>query len=61
MSSTYHLRLLGSVSITRDGLPLREFDSRKAVALLGYMARQNRPVERSQLVYLFWGDKAARG
>ena len=62
MSSTYHLRLLGSVSITRDGLPLREFDSRKAVALLGYLARQNRPVERSHLAYLFWGDKPeARG
>jgi DNA-binding SARP family transcriptional activator len=62
ISHTYQLRLLGSVNITKDGLPLRDFESRKAVALLGYLARQNRPVERSHLADLFWGDKPeARG
>jgi DNA-binding SARP family transcriptional activator len=62
MSHTYQLRLLGLVSIIKDGLPLRDFESRKALALLGYLGRQNRPVERSHLADLFWGDKPeARG
>jgi WD40 repeat protein/DNA-binding SARP family transcriptional activator len=62
MSNAYQLRLLGSISITKDELPLGDFESRKAVALLGYLGRQNRPIERSHLADLFWGDKPeARG
>jgi WD40 repeat protein/DNA-binding SARP family transcriptional activator len=62
MSNAYQLRLLGSVGIIKDGLPLRDFESRKTMALLGYLVRQNRPIERSNLADLFWGDKPeARG
>lgn len=62
MESNYRLRLLGMIQVEKDGRQLRDFDSRKALALLGYLARQDQPVSRSQLAGLFWGDKEeARG
>ena len=36
------------------GLPALR--SRKALALLGYLARQDQPVARSALVGMFWGE-----
>jgi predicted ATPase/DNA-binding SARP family transcriptional activator/Tfp pilus assembly protein PilF len=55
---TFRLRFLGAVQITQDDQPVRGFESRKALALLGYLAMQNRPIPREQLVDLFWGDKS---
>jgi predicted ATPase/DNA-binding SARP family transcriptional activator len=62
MQDIPHLRLLGTVQIERDGKPVRGFRSRKALALLGYLAVQAHPVPREQLVDLLWCDKPqARG
>jgi predicted ATPase/DNA-binding SARP family transcriptional activator len=58
----YRIRLLGTVQVEKNGALLRNFESRKALALLGYLARHDQPVSRSHLAGLFWGDKEeARG
>jgi predicted ATPase/DNA-binding SARP family transcriptional activator/Tfp pilus assembly protein PilF len=57
VAPTFHLRFLGAVQIVQDDQPVRGFESRKALALLGYLAAQSRPIPREQLVDLFWGDK----
>ena len=60
--SVFHLRFLGVVQVESDGEPVSGFRSRKALALLGYLAVQNRPVSREHLVDLFWEDMPeARG
>jgi DNA-binding SARP family transcriptional activator len=56
MTSTYQIRLLGPVAIEHTSQPWPTCTSRKALALLGYLIRQNQPVARSQLVSLFWGE-----
>jgi predicted ATPase/DNA-binding SARP family transcriptional activator len=62
MVSTFRLRLFGAAQVERDGDPLEGFKSRKALVLLGYLATQDQPVERSFLTELFWPDKSeARG
>ncbi|GIK38497.1 MAG: transcriptional activator [Chloroflexota bacterium] len=62
MDVIYRLRLLGMIRVEKKGVLLRDFESRKALALLGYLARQDQPVSRSHLAGLFWGDKEeARG
>ncbi|MBE7555297.1 MAG: tetratricopeptide repeat protein [Anaerolineales bacterium] len=62
MDVIYRLRLLGMMQVEKKGVLLRDFESRKALALLGYLARQDQPVSRSHLAGLFWGDKEeARG
>ncbi len=62
MARLFRLRFLGAVQIERDGKPVHGFRSRKALALLGYLAVQNRPVPREHLVDLFWeGMPEARG
>ena len=62
MASLFHLQLLGSVQIDRDGEPVIGFKSRKALALLCYLAAEGQPVSRSYLVELFWPDQPeARG
>ncbi|MCB9076807.1 MAG: AAA family ATPase [Anaerolineaceae bacterium] len=54
-----HLYVLGPVQIERDdGSPLQGFESRKAVALLCYLAVQSQPVSRTHLADLFWGEKS---
>jgi predicted ATPase/DNA-binding SARP family transcriptional activator len=58
MAATFQLRFLGTVEITRDGKPLRGFESRKSVALLAYLAARGQAVSRSLLASLLWGDKA---
>jgi predicted ATPase/DNA-binding SARP family transcriptional activator len=62
MGETVHLRLLGPVQVERAGEPVRGFESRKALALLCYLAVHEHPVPRSRLAALFWGNKPeARG
>ena len=51
------LALLGSIQITRNGESVRGFESRKALALLCYLAIRAQPVSRVELANLFWGDK----
>jgi len=57
MKSAFQLRFLGPVQIERDGEPVRGFESRKALALLAYLAVGGQPVPRERLVNLFWEDK----
>jgi len=62
MEGILRLRLLGTVQVEQDGEPVRGFKSRKALALLGYLAAQGKPVPREHLTDLFWGNKPeARG
>lgn len=57
MSSLFRLQLLGPVSLYRDGEPIHGFKSRKALALLGYLATEDCPISRSYLAELFWPDQ----
>lgn len=57
MSSLFRLQLLGPVSLDRDSEQIHGFKSRKALALLGYLAAEGRPVSRSYLAELFWPDQ----
>ncbi len=52
-----HLSLLGPVAIERAGAPVQGFESRKAVALLCYLAAEKQPLSRSHLADWFWQDK----
>jgi predicted ATPase/DNA-binding SARP family transcriptional activator len=62
MAIIYRLRLLGNIQVEKEGTLIRDFESRKSLALLGYLAQQAEPVSRSLLAGLFWGDKEeARG
>jgi DNA-binding SARP family transcriptional activator/tetratricopeptide (TPR) repeat protein len=56
MGETTRVQLLGPVRIERDGEPVRGFRSRKALALLGYLAVQGGPVPRERLADLLWED-----
>ncbi|MEO3431849.1 BTAD domain-containing putative transcriptional regulator [Inquilinus sp. CAU 1745] len=49
-----HLRLLGPLEVRRDGAALTLPSSRKARALLAYLALSPRPTARSQLCELLW-------
>jgi len=51
------LALLGSPQVTLDGVPVR-FDTRKAVALLAYLACTRRRHSREALAALLWPDYA---
>ncbi len=59
------LRLLGGLSITLDGSPVRGFISSKTQALLCYLAVTGRTHSRELLIGLLWGDlpeeRAAHG
>ncbi len=57
MTPLFRLQLLGSVQMDRDGEPIQGFKSRKALALLCYLAAESQPVSRSYLVELFWPDQ----
>jgi len=56
MEGSCRLRLLGPVQVERDGKPMRGFESRKALALLGYLAVHDGPIPREQLVDLLWPE-----
>ena len=49
------LTTLGSPAAERDGQPLA-FDTRKATALLAYLALEGQPQPRDRLAALFWPD-----
>lgn len=51
------LDLLGVVQVTRGGAPSGGFESRKALALLCYLALQQGPRTRLHLAELFWPDR----
>ncbi len=53
-ASTLRIRLLGGVAVLRDGVALPLPASRKARALLGFLAMAPRPVGRSALCELLW-------
>ncbi len=60
---TIAIRLLGPVDIRVGGAPLA-VDTRKAIALLAYLALTGRPASRESLGALLWpdsGDQEARG
>jgi DNA-binding SARP family transcriptional activator len=57
MGGIVRLQLLGPFQAERDRAALRGFESRKAMALLCYLAVQVHPISRSYLANLFWGDK----
>lgn len=58
----YTLSLFGSVSIEQSGEAVKGLRSRKAIALLAYVAAHNKPLPRSHLAELFWqGEEEARG
>lgn len=50
----YTLLLFGPPSIEQSGQPVKGLRSRKALALLAYVATGNRPQPRSHLAELFW-------
>ena len=51
----YALYLLGSPRIERDGIPV-DVDTRKAIALLAYLAISGTPHQRDSLAGLLWPD-----
>ncbi len=56
MTNTFRLRFLGPITIEQDKEPVSGFRSRKALALLAYLAIQDQPVPRERLADLFWQD-----
>ncbi|MEO7230289.1 MAG: AAA family ATPase, partial [Candidatus Limnocylindrales bacterium] len=54
-ASSISIRLLGPVDIRVDGTPLA-VDTRKAVALLAYLAATGRPASRESLAALLWPE-----
>jgi predicted ATPase/DNA-binding SARP family transcriptional activator len=52
------LYLLGTVRAERDGTVVQGFESRKALALLCYLALRGQPQTRAHLAELFWEGKS---
>ncbi len=50
------VRLLGPVAVEVDGQPVTGFRSHKTLALLAFLATEQRPVARNYLATLFWPD-----
>ncbi|HUS17750.1 MAG TPA: BTAD domain-containing putative transcriptional regulator [Chloroflexia bacterium] len=59
MSEMLEISTLGGLQIRRDGAPVGEFASRKAEALLVYLACTRRPQAREVLADLLWDERAA--
>jgi predicted ATPase/DNA-binding SARP family transcriptional activator len=51
-----HIRLFGAIEIRRDGEPLTDFRSEKALVLLAYLVSEDQPVTRDFLAGLGWPD-----
>ncbi len=51
-----HLLLLGSPTLQADAGSPVQFDTRKAIALLAYLALQDQPFQRDTLAALLWPD-----
>lgn len=56
MEPTARLLFLGAPRIFYGPNPVQKFESRKALALLGYLAARGDAIPRSQLVALFWPE-----
>ncbi|MCV3272042.1 alpha/beta fold hydrolase [Roseobacter sinensis] len=54
MDHSLRISLLGELTVTRNGAPVALPASRKARAVLGYLAATARPVRRERLCELFW-------
>lgn len=62
MQSAYELCLLGPLRLGHEGERIRGLRSRKAIAILAYVAAQEKPLPRTHLVDRFWpADSAERG
>lgn len=57
MSERIEIRAFGGLKIDRAGKPIAGFESRKAAALLLYMAIVQRPLAREVLGELFWPNR----
>lgn len=51
---TKRITLLGGLTVTQDGQPIPKLISRKADALLAYLAQEQRPQSRESLATLLW-------
>lgn len=58
MESEQRLLLLGALQAERAGQVVHGFESRRAQALLGYLAAQGRPQTREYLADVFWPEKS---
>ncbi|PDV97176.1 ATP-binding protein [Candidatus Chloroploca asiatica] len=56
MQTGLDIRTFGGLTLQRDGQPLGELGSRKAEALLVYLAYVGRPVAREIVADLLWGE-----
>ncbi len=54
------ITLLGGLTVTRDGQPIPKLISRKADALLAYLAQEQRPHSRESLATLLWDDRSQK-
>ena len=57
MDRVLKIQLLGSVRLTIDEKPVKGLSSRKAIALLVYLAVQQRPFPREVLADFLWDDR----
>ncbi len=58
MAADLQIRLFGGIHLTQNGVPLTNFVSNKAPALLAYLAVARRPHQREALAALLWGELA---
>ncbi|MEA2008866.1 MAG: BTAD domain-containing putative transcriptional regulator, partial [Chloroflexota bacterium] len=56
----FYIRLLSPIQVEQNNQLVQGFESRKALALLGYLAAQNCPVSREKIVAIFWGEKTEK-
>lgn len=54
--TTFVIKLFGAIEITRDGVPLTDFRSQKALVLLAYLISEGRSVTRDYLAGLAWPE-----
>lgn len=54
--STLAIKLFGAIEITRNGEPLTDFRSQKALALLAFLISEGRPFTRDYLAGLAWPE-----
>jgi DNA-binding SARP family transcriptional activator len=58
MNDVLEIELLGGLTIRRGGAPVTGFASRKAGALLAYLACTGRPHPREVLATMFWDERS---
>src|SRR5665213_1801395 len=60
MAPRLHIEILGPVRVELDGAPL-VVDTRKAIALLAYLAVTGRPASRETVAALLWPESGESG